>query len=127
MAKALSEDLRRRVVEAVEGGLTRRQAAERFGVSPSSAGRWHAQYRDTGSAAPRRQGGDRRSGRVEAEADFILGQVVAQPDITLAELREKLGERGSRFGAATLWRFFDRRRITLKKRPRTPASNSART
>jgi transposase len=36
MAQALSVDLRRRVVEAIEGGMTRRQAALRFGVSPSS-------------------------------------------------------------------------------------------
>ncbi len=40
MAQALSLDLRRRVVEAIEGGMTRRQAALRFGISPSSAIRW---------------------------------------------------------------------------------------
>jgi len=49
MAKALSVDLRRRVVDAINGGLSRRQAAERFNVSPSSAIRWHQHHRTTGA------------------------------------------------------------------------------
>ena len=43
MARSLSVDLRRRVVGAIEGGSSCRAAAERFGVSPSSAIRWRAQ------------------------------------------------------------------------------------
>jgi transposase len=127
MAKALSVDLRRRVVAAIEQGLSRRQAAERFGVSASSAIRWHAQFRAEGHVAPQAQGGDRKSGRIEAEADFILDQVTATPDITLAELQEKLQERDARVGISTLWRFFKRRRITFKKRRRTLPSSSAAT
>jgi transposase len=54
---------------------------------------------------------------VEKEADFILGEVERTPAITLEELQAKLKEeRGRRFGIGTLWRFFARRRITLKKR-----------
>ena len=128
MAKSLPIDLRGRVVEAIEGGLSRRQAAARFRVSPASAIRWHARYRETGDVAPRRQGGDQRSGRIEAEAALILERVAAVPDIALAELRAKLkDERGVWFGAGTLWQFFKRRRITLKKRQPTPASGSAMT
>jgi len=37
MSKALSVDLRDRVIAAIEGGLSCRQAAARFGVSASSA------------------------------------------------------------------------------------------
>ena len=44
MARALSIDLRRRVIAAIVGGLSCRQAAERFGVSPSTAIRWDAEY-----------------------------------------------------------------------------------
>lgn len=122
MAQALSLDLRRRVVEAVAQGSSRRQAAERFGVSAASAVRWCQRERQ-GSLAPRRQGGDRRSGRIEAEAAFILALIDATPDITLTELRARLHrERGLLFGIGTLWRFFDRRRITFKKNPRTPPS-----
>ena len=128
MAKYLSEDLRVRVIEAVGAGASRRQAAARFGVSVSSAIRWVAEWRTSGRTAPRVQGGDRRSDRVEAEAAFLLAQVTETPDITLAELREALWrERGLRVAVSTLWRFFDRRRITLKKRRRMPPSRSAPT
>jgi transposase len=128
MAKSLSVDLRSRVVAAIEGGLSRRRAAERFGVSPSSAIRWHAQYRSTGAVAPRRQGGDRRSGRAEAEAALILDRVAAAPDLTLAELQAELkAGRGVWLGIGTLWRLFRRRGITLKKRRRMRASSSVPT
>ena len=128
MAKYLSEDLRVRVIEAVRAGASRRQAAARFGVSVSSAIRWVAEWRTSGRTAPRVQGGDRRSDRVEAEAGFLLERVPETPDVTLAELREALWcERGLRVAVSTLWRFFDRRRITLKKRRRMPPSRSAPT
>lgn len=128
MAKVLSEDLRIRVIEAVRAGASRRRAAARFGVSVSSAIRWVAEWRASGRTAPRVQGGDRRSDRIEAEAAFLLARVAETPDVTLAELREVLGrERGLSVAVSTLWRFFDRRRITLKKRRRMPPSRSART
>ncbi len=125
MARALSVDLRRRVVAAISEGMSCRQAAARFGVSAASAIRWQALERNGGEIAPRKQGGDRRSGRIEAEAAFILGEVEKAPDITLAELQAKLKERGVGAGIGTLWRFFHRRRITLKKRRRMLPSVSA--
>ena len=127
MAKALSVDLRRRVVDAIEHGLSCRQAAARFGVSASSAIRWFARLKKQGDVAPKKQGGDRKSGRIEAEAAFLLGAVAETPDITLVELQEKLRARGVSVGVGTLWRFFDRRRITFKKRRRTPPSSNAAT
>ncbi len=125
MARALSCDLRQRVVEAINQGLSRRQAAARFGVSPSSAIRWAALSRTTGDVAPKKQGGDRRSGRIEAQASFLLEEVAKAPDMTLAELQAKLDPRGVRVGTTSLWRFFQRRRITLKKRRRMRPNRSA--
>jgi transposase len=125
MARAISVDLRRRVCAAISEGLSRREAAIRFSVSPSSAIRWQAQMQASGDIAPLLNGGDRKSGRIEAEAEFILQQVEEHCDITLAELQEKLRERGTRVGIGTLWRFFDRRRMTYKKRRRTPLNSSA--
>jgi transposase len=122
MAKALSVDLRDRVLAAIEGGSSRRQAAARFGVSVSSAIRWRAQERLTGDVSPKPQGGDRRSERIEAHAPLILGLVDDTPDITLAEIQAVLAERGIGASVSTVWRFFDRREITLKKRLRTPPS-----
>jgi transposase len=76
--------------------------------------RWHEQLKKQGDVTPSRQGGDRRSGRLKAEAAFLLDEIAETPDITLAELQEKLKSRGLSTGIGTLWRFFDRRRITLK-------------
>jgi transposase len=41
--------------------------------------------------------------------------VAAKSDITLAELQEGLKERGVAVAIGTLWRFFNRRKITRKK------------
>lgn len=127
MPKPLSEDLRDRVVAAVDAGASRRAAARRFGVSESSAIRWVWLARETGALRPRPQGGDKRSARIEGHAPLILGLIEAQPDITLAELRARLAERGVAVAVSSLWRFFDRRDITLKKSPRTPRSRTGRT
>jgi transposase len=115
-------DLRTRVLAAIGDGMSCRRAAAHFGVSASSAIRWYALQRLRGDAQPRRQGGDRRSGRIEAHAATILGLVAATPDMTLAEIRTTLAGKGASFGIGTLWRFFARRRITLKKRRRMPPS-----
>lgn len=127
MARALSLDLRERVVEEIAKGMSCRQAAVRFGVSASSAIRWAARIRSGGALAPMKQGGDRRSRRIEAEAAFILGAVAERSDITLAELQRKLKKRGTSAGIGTLWRFFRRHKITLKKRLRMPPSRAERT
>lgn len=115
MVKALSIDLRTRVVSAVAGGMSRHQTAARFGVSVASAVRWCSLAKHQGDAKPKAQGGDRRSHRIEAQAAAILELVKDQPDITLHELQAVLAKRKHKFGVATLWRFFDRHRITLKK------------
>ena len=127
MSKALSLDLRTRVLAAIAGGMSCRKAAERFGVSASSAIRWRARERLLGDARPKALGGDRRSGRIEAHAETILALVEEKPDITLHELRSAMAERGVGVGIGTLWRFFDRRAITLKKRRRMPQSRIGRT
>lgn len=127
MARALSNDLRERVLKAVDDGLSCRQAAERFGVSASSAIRWHYRRRREGHFRPKELGGDRRSGRIEAHAELILSLVAEMPDMTLAELQTRLAEKRIGAGIGTLWRFFKRRGITRKKRPRTPPSRTGRT
>jgi transposase len=126
MAKALSIDLRERVLKAVDGGLSCRQAAERFGVSASSAIRWHDRRRKGGDFGPKPLGGDRRSGRIEAYAALILSLIDEKPDMTLAELQARLAEKRIGVGIGTLWRFFKRRGITRKKRRRMLPSGTGR-
>ena len=119
MSKPYSMDLRKRVVAAVEGGLSRRQAAERFDVGVSTAIRWTRRARETGSAAAQSMGGDRRSLLVGDRRVWLLERVAAEPDLTLEELRDELAERGIVVGYGTVWRFFAREAITVKKkRPR---------
>lgn len=124
MATSLSTDLRKRVVAAVEGGMSRREAAAQFRVGASSAIRWVTQVRETGDVAPKTQGGDRRSGAIEAQADRILALIAVKPDSTLEELRAALASEGHSFSKSALSRFFQRRKITFKKRPHTPPSRN---
>ena len=125
----LSGDLRKRVVSAVhEEGMSCRAAARRFGVSFSSSIRWVAALRERGSYAPLPMGGDTRSQRLEAHADFLLGLHRREPDLTLNEIRARLERaRGEKVSASMIWRFFDRHDITHKKSRRTRASRTART
>ncbi len=87
MARSLSLDLRERVVAAVSGGMSWRQAAERFGLSVTSAVRWSARDRQAGSPAAKPRGGDRLSARIEAQKEQILMLLDGRNDITLAELQ----------------------------------------
>ncbi|WP_265548230.1 IS630 family transposase [Roseomonas mucosa] len=116
MSKALSVDLRERVVAAVTAGASCRAAAARFGVSASSAIRWRALSREAGSVRPGPLGGDRRSSYVEAHAALILGLVEQKSDIALKEIRAELAKAGVAVGITTIWRFFRRHRITRKKK-----------
>jgi transposase len=116
MTRSLSNDLRDRVIDAVEHGMSRRAAAERFGVAVSTAIKWVQHWRKTRSRTPRPQGGDKRSHRIEAYRADILGLVEDHPDITLAEIAGHL-ERNHRLRVApsTVWRFLDRHAVTFKK------------
>ena len=125
--KTLSLDLRERVVAAVSSGMSRRQAAERFGVSPASAIRWCQRQKETGTPASYKRGGDRWSARIDAHKSLILSLVEETCDITLKELQARLAERGHVFSIGSLWRFFDRHEITWKKRPPMRASRTAPT
>jgi transposase len=83
MTKSMSEDLRSRVVAAVDGGLSRRAAAERFGAGTATAICWVREWWDTGAICAKAQGGDRRSHRIESYRKVILAAIERQADITL--------------------------------------------
>ena len=125
---AHSDDVRKRVVEAVfQGAMSRNAAAKRFEVSIASAVRWALRFLNTGEMSPAPTGGDRRSARIEAHSAYLLGLIRRQPDITLLEIRERLiANCGERFSSSVIWRFFDRHEITSKKRPRMPRNTSVR-
>lgn len=127
MPKSLSFDLHARVLATIDGGLSCRQAAARFGVSASSAIRWQALRRLGGDGRPKPQGGDRLSRRTEQHGDLIRALLVEVPDITLPELKGRLTESGAQVSVAALWRFCKRHKLTRKKRPHTRVSRTGPT
>src|ERR1039458_2964286 len=116
MTKALSNDLRERVIREVDGGASARASADMFSVSPSSAVKWVRRWRDTGSFAPSLTRGHRRSPLVD-HAEWLLGLIAERADITLAEILCHARERGIVTSISSLWRFFDAREISVKKKP----------
>ena len=118
MAEPLSIHLRERVVAAIEGGMSRRQAAAHFRVGVSSAIRWMARAQTRGDVRPKRMGGDHRSAPIEAQAQFLLSMREERSDATLREYQAALAERGLMIGVSSISRFFARHGITPKKRRR---------
>jgi transposase len=127
MARSLSEDLRLRVIAAVEGGASCRAAAARYGVGASSAVRWMQAWRASGCVGAQRQGGDRRSRRIESYREVIFAAIEAKVDITLVELSALLHSRhGARFAPSSVWRFLDRHGMTFKKNGTRRRAGAAR-
>ena len=127
MTRAYSSDLRQRVLDAIDGGLSTHKAAKRFDIGVATAVRWHRAWRDHGERQARKQG-PKGGGKLDPHEVFILGLVEAEPDITLVEVGERLvAERSISAVPSTIWLFFERRGITFKKRLHTPPSRSVRT
>jgi transposase len=115
MAKAYSADMRLRVIDSVEGGASRREAAEHYEVSPSTAVIWVKCFRESGRCVAKPRGGS--TSPLEKHADFLLALIEVEPDLTLDEVvsaMRKLKIPGSR---TAVWRFFHRHEITFKKKP----------
>lgn len=125
--KAISVDLRERAVRMVDEGASRHAAARRFGVSVSSVVRWVQRSRTRGDLTPDKRGGNRRSHRIDAHRDLILGWIEATPDLTLAEIAGRLEALGCRTFPSVVHGFFRRHGVTRKKRPRMRRSRAAKT
>jgi transposase len=115
MPKPYSQDLRERVVRAVEAGASCHEAAVAFEIGVSSAIRWVARWRRTGSVAAKPMGGKRSP--LDAHKDWLLALIAEEPDLTLQEIRARLRARGILASASSVWRFCDRHGITFKKKP----------
>lgn len=127
MARAYGMDLRRRVIAAIDAGMSARAAAARFSVGASTAINWHRRWRERGMLEAGRQGKPRRS-KLDPHEAFILELVEERKDIALHEIAEALAaERGVATCPASVWYFFSRHGLTFKKRRAMPASSNART
>jgi len=126
MARAYSQDLRDRVIDAALAGMPARHAATRFGVGIATAIVWVRRARESGERTARRQGPPKRS-KLDPHRDFLLGLIAATPDMTLKEMQERLAERGVVASSGTIWTFLDRAGLTFKKRPSMPRSRIGQT
>ena len=115
MPKPYSVDLRTRVIADVESGASRREAAERYGLSPSVVVIWVQRFVETGSVAAKPSGGS--ASPLEAHAEFLLGLIADKPDLTLDEIVAAMRKRKIAGSRSAVWRFFDRRNISFKKNP----------
>ena len=123
MARAYSQDLRDRVIGA---GTSARAAAERFGIGVATAIVWARRARE-GERSARKQGQPQRS-KLDPHRDYLLGLIEAEPDITIAQMQERLrNEAGVTASVGTIWTFLDRAGLTFKKRPPTRPSRTAQT
>ena len=114
MTRPYSNDLRERVVGAVQAGGSCRAVAGRFGVAVSTVVKWSQRYRQTGSVAPGKVGGHRRP-VLEPHRDFIVDRISQEPHLTLHGLKDELAVRGIAVSHNTVWQFLRREGLRFKK------------
>jgi transposase len=124
MAKPYSNDLRARVIEAIEEGATREEASERHHVSLSSVGRFLRLKRERGSVSAAKFGGYKPYA-LAAHEELIRRLLAEQPDITLAELKALLRKRKVAVGQTSIFRFLRHLKLTFKKKPARRRAGSA--
>jgi len=110
-----SMDLRARVIARVEAGASRREAAEHFEISASAAIKWVKAFHETGRCAAKPFRGC--ISPLEKHADFLCALVAQQPDLTLDEIAAIMHKHKVPAKRTSLWRFFQRHKITFKKKP----------
>lgn len=120
---AYSQDLRERVVRAVErGDRTQPEVAEEYGVSLSFVEEVWRRYRETGSCAVKvwRRG---RPSKLGDQAERLRAAVAAKPDVKLVDLCEQVPPPGGApVSVSAMSRTLQRLKITRKKRACTPVS-----
>jgi transposase len=106
--------LRARVIDAIAAGASRREAAERYELSPSVVVIWAQRWEETGSVAAKPSGGS--TSPLEEHAEFLLALIIEQPDLTLDEIVSAMCKEGIPGSRSAVWRFFERRNISFKKK-----------
>jgi transposase len=120
--KPYSQDLRERVIAALEAGKTQAEVAAQFDIHKSTLEKWWYRWRDTGSceALPANSGPKRKLQDAES---FIRAEVKKHPDVTLAELCEQVEEaKGLRASESMMCRELQILDLPRKKSRSTTAS-----
>jgi transposase len=114
MTRPLSNDLRERVVAAVLGGASSREAAARFDVAIWSMVMLMQRYPATGSVAPGKMVGHRKRVLLP-HRDFIQERLKQTPHLSLHALKAELAARGASVSHSAVWEFLRREGLRFKK------------
>ena len=114
MARALSNDLRERVVARYEADGSTRKVAALFGIAPSTVTKWVQRHRETGSVAPKKTGGYRRP-LLEPHRTWIEARLQQTPELTLEGLRAELAARSIQVSYGAVQSFVKRIGLSFKK------------
>src|SRR5277367_5919407 len=115
MGKPYSEDLRERVVAAIEDGHTRVKVAEFYNMALSTVGGFVKRKRETGSISPDKFGGY-KAFALEGHTALVKELVAEQPDSTLAELQIRLAKESVNVSQPAISRFLHHIDLTFKKK-----------
>src|SRR5262249_6975326 len=121
MPRAYSGDMRQRVIAEVEGGASRREAAEEFEVSASTAIIWVKCFRESGRCMPKPRGGS--ISPLEKHAHYLLDLIEQQPNSTLDEVVLAMHKHRIPGSRTAVWRSFSVTKLHSKK----PTSSRAAT
>jgi len=123
MAKPYSDDLRRRILQAYANGEgTQAELAQRFRVSAGYVGKIVGQWRRTGKMGRVPHHPGRKPKFTESIRQQLRSWLRQQPDLTLAELQQKLQQEGLGVSRPSLWAVLRKMGLRLKKSRSTPAS-----
>ena len=126
--QSYSEDLRGRVLAAVDGGMAARAAARVFRVSVSYIYKALIRRRRTGEVSASSRRGHRPRKLTPAQETALAEQITAHPDLTLAALQAwLLTEHGVRLSNGAMWSAVARLGLSFKKRRSAPPSRTGRT
>ena len=115
MGKPYSLDLRKRVVAAIKGGMSRNRAAKQFGIAVSTAISWMQLVDETGGIAPGKMGGHKPKA-ISGEHAAWLSQRIKEGDFTLRGLVAELAERGLKVDYRSVWEFVHAEKLSFKKK-----------
>jgi transposase len=119
MAKPYSDDLRERVVAAIEAGHTREEVAELFNLALSTVGGFIKRKRETGSISPGKFGGH-KTFALAPHSDLVKELIAEQPDSTLAELKARLAKDKVKVSQSAIFRFLRHLKLPFKKKAFAP-------
>jgi transposase len=125
--QSYSQDLRARVLAAIDGGMAARSAAAVFRVSVSYIYKALIRRRRTGEVSASSRRGHRPRKLTAAQEVALAAHIAAHPDVTLAALQTWLAaEHAVRLSNGAMWSAVDRLGLSFKKRRSVPPSRTGR-